>query len=165
MAGPLAFLKRQMGGQMKMYSCGFAFAAMMTGVDAKSLSAQEWQTLDDEPSRADLFAEYIVPKKIDDKQAHATALLGPFVFPSDTTYDKIKDRPRADVIFGIDISHYEGSTFRFDGLKAQNVRFVYARATQGIAYKDGRFAEYWAALAASPPETTGLRAAYLFRSS
>jgi len=165
MAVHFALVARQMGDQMKRYVCAFAFAAMMTGIDAKSLSAQEWQTLDDEPSRADLFAEYIVPKKIDDKQAHATALLGPFVFPSDTTYDKIQDRPRADVIFGIDISHYEGSTFRFDGLKAQNVRFVYAKATQGIAYKDGRFAEYWAALAALPPEKRVLRGAYHFLSS
>jgi lysozyme len=124
------------------------------------------QPLVDEPSRADLFAQFIVPKTNDqDDQARALALLGPFVFPVDTTYDKTKNQPRASAIFGIDISHYEGAKIQFDQLKQQNVRFVYAKATQGIGYKDGRFAEYWAALATLPPDKRVSRGAYHFLSS
>jgi lysozyme len=135
-------------------------------VGAQNISAEEWQPLVDEPSRADLFERFIVPiAKDQDEQARAAALLGPFMFPVDTTYDKTKNQPRANVIFGIDISHYEGANIQFDKLKQQNVRFVYAKATQGIANKDGRFEEYWAALAALPPDKRVSRGAYHFLSS
>jgi lysozyme len=135
-------------------------------IGTRNVSAQQWQTLADEPSRADLFQQFIVPKnKGQDDQARAAALLGPFVFPIDTTYDKTMNRPRVNVMFGIDISHYEGANIKFNQLKQQNVRFVYAKATQGIGYKDGRFAEYWAALAALPPDQKVSRGAYHFLSS
>jgi lysozyme len=143
-----------------------ALTATLAVVGARNISAEEWQPLVDEPSRADLFARFIVPKAKDqDDQARASALLGPFVFPVDTTYDKTRNRPRANAIFGIDISHYEGTNIQFDQLKQQNVRFVYAKATQGIGYKDGRFEEYWAALAALPPDKRVSRGAYHFLSS
>jgi lysozyme len=143
-----------------------ALTLTLSVVGARNISAEEWQLLVDEPSRADLFARFIVPKmKEQDDQARAAALLGPFVFPVDTTYDKTKNRPRANVIFGIDVSHYEGTNIQFDQLKQQNVRFVYAKATQGLGYKDGRFEGYWAALAALPPDKRISRGAYHFLSS
>jgi lysozyme len=143
-----------------------ALAATMTFTAAGHISAQELQTLVDEPSRSDLFEQFVVPKASEeDKQAQAYALLGPFVFPSDTTYDKINKQPRSGAIFGIDVSHYEGANIRFDGLKQQNVRFVYVKATQGIGYKDGRFAEYWASLGALPADKKVLRGPYHFLSS
>jgi lysozyme len=143
-----------------------ALTVALTVVGARSISAEELQSLVDEPSRADLFEQFIVPKAKDaDDQARAAALLGPFVFPADTTYDKTTNRPRPNSIFGIDISHYEGAKIQFDQLKQQNVRFVYAKATQGVGYKDGRFEEYWRALAALPPDKSVSRGAYHFLSS
>jgi lysozyme len=146
---------------------GFVALTVALGVvGARNISAAELQPLVDEPSRADLFAQFIVPKAKDlDDQARAAALLGPFVFPIDTTYDKTANRPRANAIFGIDISHYEGAKIEFDQLKQQNVRFVYAKATQGIGYKDGRFEQYWSALSALPPDKRVSRGAYHFLSS
>jgi lysozyme len=143
-----------------------ALTVALTVAGARNALAEEWQPLVDEPSRADLFARFIVPKTKDqDDQARAAALLGPFMFPVDTTYDKTKNRPRDNAIFGIDISHYEGTNIHFDQLKQQNVRFVYAKATQGVGYKDGRFEEYWAALAALSPDNRVSRGAYHFLSS
>jgi len=127
-------------------------------------SAQDWQTLKDEPSRAELFEQFIVPKNKSD-QERAFELVGPFVFPTDTTYDPTKNASRPNALFGIDVSHYEGPTIRFDILRDQNVRFVYAKATQGVGYKDGQFAQYWAALGALPAEKKVWRGAYHFLSS
>jgi lysozyme len=126
--------------------------------------AEEWQTLKDEPSRADLFQQFIVPKNKGD-QARAFELIGPFIFPTDTTYDKTKNAPRSDALFGVDVSHYDGAGVRFDIMRDQNVRFVYAKATQGVGFKDGQFAEYWAALGALPAEKKLWRGAYHFLSS
>src|SRR5215475_4705298 len=129
-----------------------------------SLSAEEWKTLADEPSRADLFAQYIVPKTRPE-EAQSFALLGPFVFPTDTTIDKTKNAARTDVIFGIDISHYEDASIRFDLMRDQNIRFVYVKATQGVGYKDGKFAQFWNAIGALPPEKKVLRGPYHFLAS
>jgi lysozyme len=128
------------------------------------VSAQEWQTLENEPSRADLFEQFIAAKD-KNTQIQEFALIGPFVFPADTTYDQTKKAPRTDVLFGIDVSHYEGTTIKFDTMRDQNVRFVFAKATQGVGYKDGQFATYWAALGALPPDKRVWRGAYHFMSS
>jgi lysozyme len=137
----------------------FILAVTLGGMD--SVSAQQWQTLENEPSRADLFGQFIVPKN----RPEGFALLGPFVFPTDTTIDKTTNASRTDVIFGIDVSHYESADIRFDMMRDQNVRFVYAKATQGVGFKDGRFADFWAALGALTPEKKVLRGAYHFLSS
>lgn len=134
-------------------------AVTLGGLD--SVSAQQWQTLENEPSRADLFARFVVPKS----RPEGFALLGPFVFPTDTTIDKTTNASRTDVIFGIDVSHYESADIRFDMMRDQNVRFVYAKATQGVGFKDGRFADFWAALGALTAEKKVLRGAYHFLSS
>ena len=86
-----------------------------------------------------------------------------FKFPEDAFKDE--DKPRANSIFGIDISHYTGRNFSFDSLRAQNVRFVYAKATQGVRYKDDLFGLYWQALNDLPAEKKVLRGAYHFLSS
>jgi hypothetical protein len=52
-----------------------------------SVSAGESETLKDEPSRAELLQHFIVPKIKGDQ---ASELIGPSVFPTDTTYDKTK---------------------------------------------------------------------------
>jgi lysozyme len=129
-----------------------------------SVCAMEWQTLKDEPSRADLFQQFIAPKNKGD-QERAFELIGPFVFPADTTYDKTKNAPRSTALFGVDVSHYEGASIRFDIMRDQNIRFVYAKATQGVGFKDGQFADYWAALGGLPAEKKVWRGAYHFLSS
>jgi lysozyme len=70
--------------------------------------------------------------------------------------------PRTNVTFGIDISHHNGSDIEFDALADQNVRFVYAKATQGVGFKDKRFSEYWSAIRALPQGKRVLRGAYHF---
>ena len=87
----------------------------------------------------------------------------PFRFPRDTLDSD--GRPRANLIFGLDISHYNGRNFRFDTLREQNVRFVYAKATQGVSYKDDLFGLYWRALSEVPAEKRVFRGAYHFLSS
>jgi lysozyme len=145
-----------------MRNCLLAMMIMTVLGSVNSVSAMEWQTLKDEPSRADLFEQFIVPKNTSNQ---AFELIGPFVFPADTTYDKTKNAPRSDALFGIDVSHYEGATIRFDIMRDQNIRFVYAKATQGVGFKDGQFADYWAALGALPAEKKVWRGAYHFLSS
>lgn len=136
-------------------------AFVLAVASSSGLSAQEWKTLEDEPSRKELFAQFVAPKN----QPETLALLGPFIFPTDTTTDKTNNTSRTDVIFGIDVSHYESADIRFDIMRDQNVRFVYAKATQGVGYRDGRFAQFWTALGALPPEKKVYRGAYHFLSS
>ena len=145
---------------MSLRVLGLAFVIALV-LDAHSLSAQQWQTLENEPSRAELFAQFVAPRN----KPEAFALLGPFVFPADTTIDKTTNASRTDVIFGIDVSHYESADIRFDIMRDQNVRFVYAKATQGVGFKDAKFADFWTALGALPAERKVLRGAYHFLSS
>jgi hypothetical protein len=56
-----------------------------------SVSADESQILKDEPSRADLLQHFIVPMIKGDQESE---LIGPSVFPTDTTYHKTKHSPR-----------------------------------------------------------------------
>ena len=52
----------------------FILAVTLGGLD--SVSAQQWQTLENEPSRADLFGQFIVPKN----RPEGFALPGPDPF-------------------------------------------------------------------------------------
>ncbi len=88
-----------------------------------------------------------------------------FVFPKDTTFDSVRNEVRRDSIFGIDISHYTDSKLRFDLLSSQNVRFVYAKATQGVTFKDPKFGTYWKTMDALPADKKVLRGAYHFLSA
>lgn len=131
-----------------------------------------WKILTDDPARSDFFyimlqdqakeAGQPVPSS---SEAMHFALAKEFHFPDDTTFDDILNVERKDVIFGIDISHHTGPDISFDRLKLQNVRFVYAKATQGVGFKDGLFASYWDALGKLPPSKRVLRGAYHFLSS
>lgn len=60
-------------------------------------------------------------------------------------------------VLGIDVSHHNGS-IDWDAVAGSNVRFAYAKATEGVTAVDPRFAEHWAALGAEPL----LRGAYHF---
>jgi lysozyme len=130
-------------------------------------TGEELAPLTDDLSRADLFKLFIASAaKENPAPGFARRSLSPkksFKFPEDAFKDEGK--PRANSIFGIDISHYTGRNFSFDSLKEQNVRFVYAKATQGVRYKDDLFGLYWQALNALPAEKKVLRGAYHFLSS
>lgn len=60
-------------------------------------------------------------------------------------------------VLGIDISHHQGE-IDWDAVARSNVRFAFCKATEGVTAIDPRFAEHWAALAATPL----LRGAYHF---
>ena len=66
---------------------------------------------------------------------------------------------------GIDISHHTKEGLKLGLLRQQGVRFVYAKATQGVGFKDAKFASYWKALGALPADAKVLRGAYHFLSS
>ncbi len=130
-------------------------------------SSDELTPLTDDVSRAELFkmviqaAEKENPTPPDIQKSLEQS--GPFKFPVNALTDG--DKPREKSIFGIDISHYTGRNFEFDGLKDQQVRFVYAKATQGLTYKDDLFAGFWSAMDALPADKKVLRGAYHFLSS
>lgn len=133
----------------------FTFLAP-TAFSQSSPREEDWTDLVDEPSRHELLHPQ--------GDVHATVIPPKFVFPQDTLADA-NGVPRKNAIFGLDISHYDRADFPFAKLKSQNIRFVYAKATQGIGHKDGNFARYWAAMNALPPEQKILRGAYHFLSA
>jgi lysozyme len=120
-------------------------------------TADGWIPLQDEPSRQQLF-ELTKPNE------SAEAIQKNFVFPTDTFVD-IQNVERKNSIFGVDISHYTPANFPFDQLVAQNIHYVYAKATQGVAFKDPKFAQFWNALGQLPEKQKVFRGAYHFLSS
>ncbi len=141
-----------------------------TGTDAASLGLTE---LTDDSSRQQLFGEILQH----DRQAGGSAatsameatekfsLLGPFLFPNDTTYDAALQQPRTNSFFGVDISHYTASEFPIDQLKARNIRFLYMKATQGSGGLDGKFALFWKKAGGLPAGKQVHRGAYHFLSA
>jgi lysozyme len=87
------------------------------------------------------------------------------VFPADTLVDTIHNVDRKDSIFGIDISHYTPSNLPFAQLASQNIHYVYAKATQGAAFKDPKFAQFWDAMGKLPDNEKVFRGAYHFLSA
>lgn len=138
-------------------------AAPSSSANGKSTG---WKVLTKEPSRADLFSiiREASLKEQDALQPGGRVLPSSFKLPSDATYDEIADRPRVNSIFGIDISHHTGKSIRIDKLWGQRVRFVYAKATQGVGFKDPLFEQYWKSLAKLPEGERPRRGSYHFLS-
>lgn len=65
-----------------------------------------------------------------------------FTYPTDAT-PLINGTRR---IFGIDISHYNSASLFQADLRANNIAYVYAKATQGTSYKDATFTSNWETL-------------------
>lgn len=95
-------------------------------------AAAEELPLEDDLTRGDL-SEYAM-----------SAILGDRSFPRNFTFPK---DVRADGVFGIDVSHHNG-TVNWNGIESNGVLFVYAKATQGANYYDKQFDANWNALAA-----------------
>lgn len=83
-------------------------------------------------------------KELGPGAALSSALAKAFVFPT----------ARSDAIFGIDVNHYTtdncGCQIDWDRVANQKVAFVYAKATEGISYKDPTFNKNWQELGKRP---------------
>ncbi len=134
-----------------------AFVALLVGVSCKAESGRvfesSWTDLTGEPSRQQLF------EKIKKASGHFKAIPQNFSFPEDAQFDTILNTER---VFGIDVSHHNGGTLPLAKLREQKVDFVYAKATQGVKFKDPKFSYYWNELANLKPEQRPLRGAYHF---
>src|SRR5271165_1606876 len=131
--------------------------------DEPARDESSWTSLSDEPSREQLFQEEVVPAAIAEVAAEAKAsgedvtnlaLPPTFAFPHSALKNLVTDasgqsteEDRKNSIFGVDVSHYTSPSLLLDGLKDQEVKFVYVKATQGASFKDDNFADFWTRLA------------------
>jgi lysozyme len=83
-------------------------------------------------------------KALGPEAALSSALARAFVFPT----------TRSDAVFGIDVNHYTtencGCQIDWDRIANQKVAFVYAKATEGVSYKDPTFDKHWRELGKRP---------------
>lgn len=126
----------------------------------------ELMALVDDLSRQELFSK-VIAAELSQPNSSLTEFPIPadFFFPQDARFDKIANKERDNVIFGIDISHHTNAKLDLSLLKLQKVDFVYAKATQGVGFKDPKFGSYWTALAKLPETAKPLRGAYHFLSA
>jgi len=144
--------------------------AQSTATDAASLGLTE---LTDDVSREQLFTEIQATDKKGspadvaraEEACQTFALNGPFRFPGDTTYDSSLNRPRAEAVFGVDISHYTSLSFPIEQLAVRNVQFLYMKATQGATGLDGKFTAFWQRAGGLPHGSQVHRGAYHFLSA
>jgi len=123
--------------------------------------------LSNEPSRQTLFQEIVksVPAETTKAIQQDFNLYGPFRFPNDATFDKAVGVPRADSLFGVDISHYTAAEFPIEKLHQRQVLFLYMKATQGTKMLDPKFATFWSRAGQLPKSDAVHRGAYHFLSS
>ncbi len=128
----------------------------------------DWDVLTDDASRQVLFEEMIKPvREEEDGTPIDFGIPREFLFPVDAEKDRTKEQvggdypARTNVVFGIDISHHTGN-IKFATLYEQKVRFVYAKATQGVRFKDGDFGDFWKRLGELPDDRPVYRGAYHF---
>jgi lysozyme len=137
----------------------FGMSAAAQNINSPDFTKEEdWIPLENDMSRQELFS-------LTKPQFSAEAIPATFHFPSDTIVDTVNKVERKNSIFGIDISHYTKAGLPFDQLVAQNVQYVYAKATQGTTNKDAMFGKYWKAMDELPDKQKVFRGAYHFLSS
>lgn len=176
-SGPDAAPEKNMAGHrphlLKLAAaCGSATILAFAGAgqaNATPRTESSWTALTDEPSRAQLFQEYVVPAgraaHVSAMAIHPFAIPRKFTFPDDTRYDSIEKKPRTNSIFGIDVSHYQPLSLHFDHFRAQGISFVFVKATQGTGGADKHFGANWTALGKLPAGEFVARGAYHFLSS
>lgn len=141
-------------------ACKSAFAQNATD------NTNDIEFLDDDPSRASLFREYIeIPAENALSQpGNAFALPKSFLFPKHTRKDD-KGKDRDNQHFGVDISHHNGVDIDFSVFKSvNNIAFCYVKAGQG-SRQDKRFPANWSALGSLNSDKAIYRGAYFFLSS
>jgi lysozyme len=155
------------------YFAGTVFLSLaMTSVGMAQDKEASWQPLTEEPSRGQLFKDYAAattkPLNTNNRfsrlRSYSFVFPYAFKFPRDATHDR-DGSVRRDILFGLDISHYQGKNFPVSALKEQQVSFIYVKATQGTGLKDSEFGSTWAALAALPDASRIPRGAYHFLAS
>ena len=146
-------------------AAGNAFGAPNDSQKSPGSTDAAWIDLKDEPSRSDLFEAYVIPKTRGPSpiQTRQFDLRGEFSFPRHALYDG--NEPRANSIFGIDISHHNGSSFDFGLLRQQEIRFVYMKASQGVRFRDPVFIDHWKAIGVLQQSLAIRRGAYHFLSA
>jgi lysozyme len=101
-----------------------------------------WHDVTDDVSPHDQFKHYVFALQATPGVVLPFGLQSIFSFPAAVTTD-INGKPRTlPVVFGIDISHYDGPDFPFEALEDAKVSYIYMKATQGTTAKDGQFAHY-----------------------
>ena len=142
-------------------------SSLGAAAEPSSETVPSLSVLTNELSRADLFKRAAASRSLSERRESSAFfnLYGPFVFPADTLYAVVDRKPRSDVIFGIDISHYTSTSIPVERLWTANVRFVYVKASQGAGFRDGKFAHFWKRLARLPEGYQLRRGAYHFLSS
>jgi lysozyme len=138
-----------------------AFIILLVSVSIRAeepkLLESSWTELTQEPSRQELFEKI---KQASGDQSKAIPIK--FFFPNDALFDTIRNEARNEVIFGIDVSHHNEGPLPVAMLREKKVDFVYAKATQGVNFKDPKFSYYWNELEKLKPEQRPLRGAYHF---
>ena len=124
-----------------------------------------WIDLSREPSRTTLFEQMRVSKLTTDPEMQKFPFPMSFGFPKDISWDSEAHKPRGDVVYGIDVSHYSSPDLSVSLLHDQGISFVYAKATQGVQFSDGLFKRFWAALDGLRPRDKVYRGAYHFLSA
>jgi lysozyme len=131
---------------------------------------QNTEFLTDDASRADLFSlmvEYsqgAAPPQ--EKQLYAYPLA--FKFPHDAlwTHPVLQKIPRANQVFGIDLSHHNVDNCRcvvdWSLLRRQEVRYAYLKASQGLRYVDPEYHSYRKGAKALPSNMAIHTGAYHF---
>lgn len=160
---------------MRQYLAAIMVAVLSTGsAAAQEVPGEEsWKSLTDEPSRADLFALIKATKDADelyvpplDEQETFGLPASNFQFPRDAINDNTVNPPvPRKAIFGIDVNHYTTNRMDLQKLALENVTFVYAKATQGVSFKDDTFDYYWRGLERLHSNQKIYRGAYHFLSS
>jgi hypothetical protein len=133
---------------------------------AQSARTEEsWKPITTEPSRDELFKEY-ADASIKENSGGTQSFAFPysFRFPLNALKD-IDGSDRENIIFGIDISSYQGHAFPFEILQSKSISFIYVKATQGTDIADKSFGYNWETLKDLQPNKTLPRGAYHFLSS
>jgi lysozyme len=152
-------------------------AAMVFGTSvACALDDEPGSALTDDYSRGEIFQQFVVDPWLVDNSSEALTLAIPsnFQFPRDVLFDcsvqanhrcvsdNSKPRTKA-MMFGVDINHYtDQEDFSFSQLRAQQVRFVQMKASQGDSYRDDHFPIFWKQAGRLTGEQRIFRGAYHF---
>jgi lysozyme len=128
---------------------------LLFSIDAQ---ADDGEALVADYSRQELFHMNVLPPFT------GRALPPSFKFPDDVIFDHINNKPRDSEQFGVDVSHYD-TNIDWKKLQAQHVVFAFIKASQGVRYKDPRFADHWDGIGNLPSDHGIRRGAYHFLSA
>ena len=159
----MAGLSNIVGTSVVLFGFGLFSSSTARADEPPSRDESSYSSLVDEPSREQLFQEQVIPTAIAEVAAEAKAkgeditnlaLPATFSFPHSALKNIVTnasgqttEEDRKNSIFGIDVSHYTAPSLLLDGLKDQQVKFIYVKATQGATFKDDNFADFWTRLA------------------